>query len=56
VLGLRVKVELANLLGNPSLLQRSVFSGRRDSAPLRFRETRERNGGSAIRVTVAGTG
>ena len=55
VFGLTVRATTANVLGARSRLNRVVFDGRRNSAPVNFVETRNRLIGPIFSFSVRGT-
>ena len=54
VFGLTVQARLNNILEQASILNRLVYSGRRDSSPLLFHEYRRREVGRIVNFTVKG--
>jgi hypothetical protein len=55
VLGLRVRVRAANLFKGDTVLDRRVYGGPRDVAPLLFREDRRRSIGYVFNLNVSGS-
>ena len=55
VFGLTVQARVNNLLEREAVLERHVFTGPRDSSPLRFREDRRREIGRVVNFVVKGS-
>lgn len=55
VLGLTVRLRFANLLNGHNVLQRTVYAGPRDAAPVLFTEDRRLTIGTVFNLTVSGS-
>jgi hypothetical protein len=55
VMGLTVRARAANLFKGDTVLDRWIYAGPRDSAPLLFRENRRRGIGYVFNLNVAGS-
>jgi hypothetical protein len=55
VLGLTLRASVSNLLGARSRWDRTVYSGRRNTAPIDFTETRNRRIGPIFSFSARGT-
>jgi hypothetical protein len=55
VMGLTVRARMANLFKGDTVLDRWIYSGPRDTAPLLFRENRRRGIGYVFNLNVAGS-
>jgi hypothetical protein len=55
LMGLTVRLNVSNLFGGQTVLERSIFAGPRNTALLLYRENRYRDSGQTVALTISGS-